>query len=110
MAARKWNSKMAARCVSRPDSEVDFTRLALGDDGQKLSTVQLVSGTVYADLHPKTLRQRQSGRPVPAEFCSSNPSRCRRPRIFVWTFGGANRATLAVFKGKLSAASPIRTI
>ncbi|MGB8776394.1 MAG: FecR domain-containing protein, partial [Terriglobales bacterium] len=27
-----------------PDSEVDFGRLALGDDGQKLSTVQLVSG------------------------------------------------------------------
>src|SRR6202158_2554923 len=36
-----------------PDTEVDFTRLALGDDGQKLSTVQLVSGTVYANLHPK---------------------------------------------------------
>src|SRR5712671_6980256 len=30
-----------------PGSEVDFTRLALGDDGQKLSTVQLVSGTLY---------------------------------------------------------------
>ena len=36
-----------------PDSEVDFTRLALGDAGQKLNTVQLVSGTVYANLHPK---------------------------------------------------------
>jgi hypothetical protein len=36
-----------------PGSEVDFTRLALGDDGQKLSTVQLVSGTVYANLRPK---------------------------------------------------------
>src|ERR1035438_6545586 len=36
-----------------PGSEVDFSRLALGDDGQKLSTVKLVSGTVYANLHPK---------------------------------------------------------
>src|ERR1700676_1881060 len=36
-----------------PGSEVDFTRLALGDDGQKLSTVQLVSGIVYANLHAK---------------------------------------------------------
>ncbi|MGB9085752.1 MAG: FecR domain-containing protein, partial [Terriglobales bacterium] len=37
-----------------PDTEVDFTHLALGDDGQKLSAAQLVSGTVYAHLHPKT--------------------------------------------------------
>ena len=37
-----------------PGSEVDFIRLALGDNGQKLSTVQLVSGTVYANLHPKS--------------------------------------------------------
>src|SRR5450759_2982595 len=36
-----------------PDSEVDFIHLALGDAGQKLSTVQLVSGTVYTNLHPK---------------------------------------------------------
>src|SRR5664279_2364658 len=36
-----------------PNSEVNFVHLALGDDGQKLSTVQLVSGTVYANLHPK---------------------------------------------------------
>src|SRR5260370_10601097 len=36
-----------------PDSEIAFTRLALGDDGQKLSTVQLVSGTVYTNLRPK---------------------------------------------------------
>src|SRR5271165_7093941 len=36
-----------------PDSEVAFTRLALSDGGQKLSTVQLVSGTVYANLRSK---------------------------------------------------------
>src|SRR5271166_5875354 len=37
-----------------PCSEVDFIRLGLGDDGQKLSTVQLVSGTVSASLNPKS--------------------------------------------------------
>src|SRR3984957_12484317 len=31
-----------------PNSEVAFTTLSLGNDGQKMSTVQLVSGTVYA--------------------------------------------------------------
>ena len=41
-----------------PNSEVDFVRLALGDDGQKLSTAQLVSGTVYANLHPKSAREK----------------------------------------------------
>ena len=35
-----------------PNSEIAFARLALGDDGQKFSTVQLVAGTVYANLHP----------------------------------------------------------
>jgi hypothetical protein len=36
-----------------PNSELDFTRLALGDDGQKLSTVELVLGTAYANVAPK---------------------------------------------------------
>jgi uncharacterized protein DUF6600/FecR-like protein len=36
-----------------PNSELDFTRLALGDDGQKLSTVELIQGTVYANVSPK---------------------------------------------------------
>ena len=36
-----------------PNSELDFTRLALGDDGQKLSTVELVQGTAYANIAPK---------------------------------------------------------
>jgi len=33
-----------------PNSEVDFTHLALGDDGQKLSTAQLAEGTLYANV------------------------------------------------------------
>jgi hypothetical protein len=36
-----------------PDSEVDFTRLSLGDDGQKLSTVELIQGTAYVNFRPK---------------------------------------------------------
>src|SRR5271167_2668558 len=44
-----------------PESEVDFTHLALGDDGQKLSTVQLISGTVYADLHLKKYGKEKAG-------------------------------------------------
>ncbi len=36
-----------------PNSELDFTRLGLGDDGQKLSTVELVQGTAYSNVAPK---------------------------------------------------------
>ena len=36
-----------------PDSEVDFTTLSLGDDGQKLSTVKLVDGTAYVNMRAK---------------------------------------------------------
>lgn len=34
-----------------PVSEVDFTHLALGDDGRKLSTIQLTEGTLYVNVH-----------------------------------------------------------
>ena len=52
-----------------PGSEVDFTRLALGDDGQKLSTVQLV---VRHRLRESSSEEvwGESGRPVRSEFCS----------------------------------------
>ena len=36
-----------------PNSEVDFTRLALGDDGQKLSTLQLAAGMAYVNYRGK---------------------------------------------------------
>ena len=36
-----------------PNSEVEFTRLALGDDGQKFSTMQLASGTAYINYRGK---------------------------------------------------------
>src|SRR3977135_1985107 len=36
-----------------PNSEVEFTRLSLNDDGQKLSTIQLTSGTAYVNYRGK---------------------------------------------------------
>lgn len=33
-----------------PQSEVDFTHMALGDDGRKLSTIQLADGTLYVNV------------------------------------------------------------
>jgi len=87
-----------------PGSEVDFTRLALGDDGQKLSAVQLVSGTVYVNLHPK-----KSGKKVGDQFTLNfvrESVTVAGAAHFRVELDGTSKATLAVFKGKLSATSP----
>jgi hypothetical protein len=86
-----------------PSSEVDFIRLALGDDGQKLSTVQLVSGTVYADLHPKKAGQK-TGDQFLLDFAGEAVTVPQAAHFRVQL--AAATATLAVFKGKLSATSP----
>jgi len=36
-----------------PNSEVEFTKLSLGSDGQKLSTMQLAAGTAYVNYRGK---------------------------------------------------------
>lgn len=90
-----------------PDSEVDFTRLALGDDGQKLNTVQLVSGTVYANLHPKNANSKSNSK-------TGDQFQLNFAREFVTVSEAAHfrveladaMATVAVFKGKLNATSP----
>ncbi len=82
-----------------PDSEVAFTRLALSDGGQKLSTVQLVSGTVYANLHPK-----KGGDQFLLNFARESVSVSDPAHFRVELDPDA--ATIAVFKGKLSATSP----
>ena len=82
-----------------PDSEVAFTRLALSDGGQKLSTVQLVSGTVYANLHPK-----KGGDQFMLNFARESVSVSDPAHFRVQLEDAA--ATVAVFKGKLSASSP----
>jgi FecR protein len=87
-----------------PDSEVDFTRLALGDDGQKLSTVQLVSGTIYANLHPKKSGNKTGGQ-FQLNFAHESVTVAEAAHFRV-ELDGAGKATVAVFKGKLSATSP----
>ena len=82
-----------------PDSEVDFTRLALGEDGQKLSTVQLVSGTVYANLHPKNAREKSDQFLLNFGRESVTVSEAAHFRVEL----ADATATMAVFKGKLSA-------
>ena len=85
-----------------PDSEVDFTRLALGDDGQKLSTVKLVSGTLYTNLHPKKSADKSAQFLLNFARESVTVSESAHFRVEL----ADATATLAVFKGKLSATTP----
>jgi FecR protein len=88
-----------------PDSEVDFTRLALGDAGQKLNTVQLVSGTVYANLHPKNVNSKEKARDqFVLNFARESVTVSGAAHFRVELADAA--ATVAVFKGKLNATSP----
>ena len=87
-----------------PGSEVDFTRLALGDDGQKLSAVQLVSGTVYANFHPKKSGNK-AGDQFTLNFAHESVTVAGAAHFRV-ELDGTSKATLAVFKGKVSATSP----
>src|SRR5450756_356715 len=88
-----------------PGSEVDFIRLALGDDGQKLSTVRLVSGTVYANLHPKNAHDKdKTGDQFLLNFARESVTVSEAAHFRVELADA--KATLAVFKGKLSATSP----
>ena len=85
------------------DSEVDFTRLALGDDGQKLSTVQLVSGTAYANLHPKK-GDAKSADQFLLNFARESVAVSEGAHFRVELADAT--ATVAVFKGKVEATSP----
>jgi hypothetical protein len=86
-----------------PDSEVSFTRLAMGDDGQKLSTVQLVSGTVYANLHPKKADEKHADEFL-LNFARESVTVSQGAHFRVELADAT--ATLAVFKGKVGATSP----
>lgn len=89
-----------------PDSEVDVTRLSLGDDGQKLTGMQLVSGTVYANLHPKNVYDKEkTGDQFLLNFARESISVAGATH-FRLKLDSINQATLAVFKGKVSATSP----
>lgn len=86
-----------------PDSEVDFIHLALGEDGQKLSTVQAVSGTVYANLYSKKGGAGNRGQ-FRMNFANASVSVPEAAHFRV-ELNGANKATVAVFKGKVIASS-----
>ncbi|MFY9644367.1 MAG: FecR family protein [Terriglobales bacterium] len=88
-----------------PDSEIDFAHLALGDDGQKLSTVQLMFGTVYADVRSKTYGKDKVSDQFQLNFGRESVGVPESAHFRV-VFGGPNKATVAVFKGKLSASGP----
>jgi hypothetical protein len=96
-----------------PNSEIDFARLALGDDGQKFSTVQLVAGTVYANLHPAKSHAKKSddksdqktGDQFELNFADEAISVAQAAHFRV-ELEGANKASVAVFKGKVSANGP----
>lgn len=86
-----------------PGSEVDFARLALGDDGQKLSTVQLVSGTVYANLRPRKGDEKTRDQ-LQLNFVRESVTMSEAAHFRVELADAT--ATVAVFKGKVSATSP----
>lgn len=88
-----------------PDSEVTFTRLALGDDGQRLSTVQLISGTVYANLHPKKSGDKNNTRDQFLLNFARESVTVSESAHFRVQLSDA-QATVAVFKGKLNTTSP----
>jgi len=89
-----------------PNSEVDFIRLALGDDGQKLSAVQLVSGTIYGNLHPKKTSQKDGMGDDCHLIVADETVSVAAASHFRVEFNDANQATVAVLKGKVSAAGP----
>ena len=76
-----------------PDSEVSFTHLALGDDGRKLSTVQLTGGTLYVNV------RGQKGDTFTVNFGSETVT-LTEPAHFRLDLT-SDEATLAVFKGRV---------
>jgi len=89
-----------------PNTEVAFTTLSLGDDGQKLSTVQLVSGTIYANVHPKSAYGKEkSGDRFQLNFAQESIA-VPDPAHFRVELEGHDKATIAVFKGEVNATAP----
>lgn len=79
------------------NSEIEFARLALGDDGQKINGVKLISGTAYANLREK------KGDQFLLNFCSESIAIPEAAHFRV-VLSGPNTVTVAVFKGSVSVA------
>jgi hypothetical protein len=88
-----------------PGSEINFAGLSLGDEGQKLNTVDLLSGTVYANLYLKSSYEKKAGDQFLLNFAHESLS-VQQSAHFRAELNGSNRATVAVFKGKVSATGP----
>ena len=81
-----------------PNTEIEFTRLALGDEGEKLNTVQLHTGAAYVNVRPK------KGDQFLLNFGheSVTVAEAAHFRVDLTT----DEATLAVFKGKVNGTGP----
>jgi len=77
-----------------PNSEVEFTRLSLGDDGQKLSTAQLVAGLAYVNYRGKSADQ------FTLNFGHESVTLSEAAHFRIGLRN--NEATLAVIKGRLN--------
>src|SRR6267378_685166 len=77
-----------------PNSEVEFTRLALGNDGQKLSTMQLVAGMAYVNYRGKSADQ------FTLNFGRESVTLTEGAHFRIGLRN--NEATLAVIKGRLN--------
>ncbi len=91
-----------------PQTEVDFSRLSLADDGSKLNTAQLLSGMVYANVHADVHGKKggnKSGDEFILNFARDSVS-VPDAAHFRLAIDGTNHATLAVFRGKCSAKLP----
>jgi Family of unknown function (DUF6600)/FecR protein len=81
-----------------PNSEIEFTRLALSDDGQRLSAVQLNSGAAYVNFH-----ENKSDR-FTLKFGHESVTVAGAAHFRVDL--DSTEATLAVFKGKVNGTGP----
>jgi len=82
-----------------PNSEIEFTRLSLGDDGEKLNTVQLNTGVAYVNVRYK------NGEQFTLNFGHESVTVAEAAHFRVDLTPNAD-ATLAVFKGKVRGNGP----
>lgn len=88
-----------------PGSEINVANLTLGDEGQKLNTVDLVSGTVYANLHLKSAYDKKTGDQFQLNFGDESLT-VEQSAHFRAELNGSTHASIAVFKGKVTVTGP----
>jgi hypothetical protein len=86
-----------------PNSQLAFVHLSLGDNGEKLNTMQLNGGTFYGSVHEK------NGDEFQLKFAQESITVPQNARYRV-VIGEPHAVTVAVFKGKVEATGPTGTI